>query len=188
MYGISTFRTSKSIANIIYHISEMKYSIKYAIFTEPYMYLSMNIENYTNAVNKLENFSYGFYTFDFLLALSGLKHWIAEYAGFNDFPHLITVNFNTYTMFFAYYRDFGPIGVGVIPLLLGIIVASFYYKLRSDPNIFNVIVYGMLLFAMLFSFFIPMLSWLHFVFNLTVISIVSKIIIKKSNTVHPKNV
>lgn len=180
IYGVSSFRTSKSIANLIYYVSDMKYSVKYSYFTEPYMYLAMNVENYANAVDKLEEFSYGYYTFDFLLAFTGLKHGIAEYVHFKDFPHLITANFNTYTMFFAYYRDFGLIGIGVIPFVLGLIISSVYYSVREKPNIMNISVYGMLLFAIIFSFFIPMLSWLHFVFNLCVIIVVSKMIIKKT--------
>lgn len=182
IYGVSSFRASKTVANIIYYVSDMKYGEKYAYFTEPYMYLSMNVENYANAVNKLDQFSYGYYTFDFLLALTGLKHLIGDYASFKDFPHVITRNFNTYTMFFAYYRDFGVIGIGIIPFALGLIISSVYYNLRKTPNIMNVSIYGMLLFAILFSFFIPMLSWLHFVFNLTVIYVVSKMIIRKSKT------
>jgi oligosaccharide repeat unit polymerase len=180
MYGVSTIRTSKAIVNFLYYGARMKYSVKYAFLTEPYMYVSMNLENFANAVNKLDGHTYGYYTFDFILALTGLKHWLGEYLKIGEFPHLLSGSYNTYTMFFAYYRDFGIIGVCIIPFALGVIVSSQYYRLRRKPDIAGVCAYGVFVYVIIFSFFIPMLSWLHFVFNFAVILLASRLVVKRS--------
>ena len=161
----------------------MKFSVKYAIFTEPYMYFAMNLENFTHAVSNLHNFSYGLYTFDFIFAVSGLKHWLAQYLSINDFPYLISSNYNTYTMFFTYYRDFGPIGIVIIPFGIGAGVSNLYYRMRAKPNIQNVSLYGIFAMVLIFSFFIPVLSWLNFVFNLMLIYVITRFIITEERTV-----
>ncbi|MDP1995191.1 MAG: O-antigen polymerase, partial [Ignavibacteria bacterium] len=70
MYGISTLRVSSFFVEFFYYTSKMKFSHDYAFLSEPYMYVAMNLENFANAVNKLERFTYGYFTFDFILALS----------------------------------------------------------------------------------------------------------------------
>lgn len=176
VYGISAIRTSRYLINIIHYISAMKYSSKYAFFTEPYMYVVMNLENFAAGVNKLEVFDYGYNSFDFILALSGLKHWIFEYANIQEFPFIITTSFNTYTMFFAYYKDFGVLGLFFIPLSLGMLMSMLYYRMRREPSISNISLYGIFVFVILFSFFIPILSWLHFIFNLILITVITKLV------------
>lgn len=99
MYSISTVRVSSLFIDYLYLTSKMKFSPQYAFLTEPYMYVVMNLENFANVVNNFDSYSFGYFTFDFILALTGLKHWIAEYAQLKDFPELITAEFNTYTMF-----------------------------------------------------------------------------------------
>lgn len=173
LYGISEVRTSKWVVNLLYYISKMKYSVKYAIFTEPYMYVVMNLENFARAVTKVEHFTFGYFTFDFIMALSGLKHWIAEYASIDNLPFLNS-GFNTYSMFFYYYRDFGPVGVGIIPFIIGYGISSIYYRMRNNFNINSISLYGLFAFVLMFSFFIPILSWLNFVFNLLIIYFVTK--------------
>lgn len=177
MYGISNIRASNLFMEYLYYGGKMKFSKDYAIFTEPYMYISMNIENFANAVDKLTNFTYGYFTFDFILALTGLKHWLFEYGNIQMFPFLIDDTYNTYTMFFVYYRDFGILGSFIFPLLLGVASSSAFSNLKKSPNINSISLYGVFVFAIIFSFFIPMLSWLHFVYNLTIIYLLTKIIV-----------
>ncbi len=181
MYSISTLRVSELFMAYLYYTAKMKFSIDYAFLTEPYMYIVMNLENYASAANNLQHFSYGYYTFDFLLALSGLKHWIKEYVLLQDFPNIITPDFNTYSMFFTYYRDFGLIGVFVFPFLFGGIVSSIYFKMRMNPNLNTISFYGMFIFVIVFSFFIPMLSWLHFLLNITFIYFLTKMLTNRRN-------
>lgn len=180
IYGISSIRASNLFIEYLYYGGKMKFDKTYAIFTEPYMYIAMNIENFAHAVEKLTNFTYGLYTFDFILALTGLKHWLFEYNFIDTFPHLISGTYNTYTMFFAYYRDFGILGAFIFPMLFGIITYSAYSRVKRSPDINSVSLYGVFAVVILFSFFIPMLSWLHFVYNLTTIYFFTKIIVNKS--------
>ena len=179
MYAMSTIRVSTLFIYFIYFTSKMKFSIDYAFLTEPYMYIVMNLENFANATEKLTTFDYGNFTFDFMLALSGLKHWLIEYNNITESPHLISQNFNTYSMFFVYYRDFGPIGVFLFPLLIGMVIAKLYYKMRISPDIHSISLYGMSTFVIMFSFFVPMLSWLNFVLGLTTIYLVTRLIVIK---------
>lgn len=178
VYGISTFRASKFISNVIYYTSGMKFSIKYAIFTEPYMYFAMNVENFVHAVERYSNFTYGFFTFNPLLSLIQLKHPLEEYMSIAKFPHLISSNYNTYTMFFEWYRDFGIFGLGFLPFMWGLIITSSYYHLKTKPSLSAITLYGAFLFVILFSFFVNMLGWLHFVFNLIVLFVIARIISK----------
>ncbi|MEW6196970.1 MAG: O-antigen polymerase [Bacteroidota bacterium] len=174
IYGISAVRTSRYLINIVHYISLMKYSAKYAYFTEPYMYIVMNLENFAHAVDKLNVFDYGYNTFDFILAMTGIKHMIFDYTHIKEFPFIVTVSYNTYTMFFAYYKDFGILGLFFIPFLLGMVISKFYYKMRMNPSLNNISLYGVFAFVIIFSFFIPIISWLHFILNLVVIVIVTK--------------
>lgn len=182
MYGVSTIRTSRFFIEYLYYTAQMKYSLKYAFLTEPYMYVVMNLENFANAVDKLTQFTFGYFSFDFLLALSGLKHWIAGNVIIKDFPFILNNDYNTYTMFFIYYRDFGVFGLFVIPFLWGFIFSYLYYKVRRFPNINTISIYGMFIFVSIFSFFIPMLSWLHFEFNLFMIYFLTKKLIDAQTT------
>lgn len=174
VYSMTFIRLSGTIVNYLYYLSDMRYSVKYAFFTEPYMYVVMNLENFANAVMNLENFSYGTFSFDFIFALTGVKHNLIEYMHLSDFPNLLTNNYNTYTMFFIYYRDFGVLGLGIVPFLLGILFSGSYYKMRTNPSINTVSVYAVVVFVIIFSFFVPIISFLHFVFNFLVIFVVTK--------------
>lgn len=180
VWGISTFRASKFIANIIYHTSGMKFSVKYAIFTEPYMYFAMNVENFIHGVEKYNKFTLGYFTFNPLLSLIQLKHPLEEYMMIAKYPHLITANYNTYTMFFEWYRDFGIFGLAFIPFLWSIIISSTYYKVRENPSLPAIVVYGGFLFVIIFSFFVNMLGWLHFIFNLSMLYLIAKLITRKT--------
>lgn len=180
-FGISSIRLSRYAINILYYLSDMKYSIDYAIFTEPYMYVTMNLENYAKAVQKLDEFTYGYFSADFILFPLGLKKELMEYMRIVDFPNIITSAYNTYTMFFIYYRDFGLFGVFFLPVLLGGVIASFYYRMRKQPNITSISLYGLCVFVIIFSFFVPIVHWIHFVFNIGLIYLTTMIITKKDN-------
>ena len=175
-YWVSSIRLGRYAANYLYYLSKMKFSIKYSIFSEPYMYVVMNLENFAHAVEKLQNFTYGIYTFDFLFAITGIKHTMAEYLHLKEYPDLITGSFNTYTMYFIFYRDFSFIGLCLIPLLFGMFFSGAYYKMKNSPSINSVSVYTIIVFLIVFSFFVPLMTFLHFVFNFIVIYLVTRII------------
>lgn len=174
VFSMTFIRLTGTIANYLYFLSDMKYNVKYAAFTEPYMYIVMNLENFANAVNNVQKFTYGTFSLDFIFALAGLKHTLFQYMGLPEFPNLLTNNYNTYTMFFIYYWDFGILGVGLIPFIIGSLISASYYRMRINPNLNTISVYSICAFVIIFSFFIPIISYLHFVFNLLLIVFITK--------------
>ncbi len=174
-YFVSSFRIGELVIFILYKMSKMKFSPDYAIFTEPYMYVVMNLENYARSISKTEFYTYGYYTFDFLTAITGLKHWISEYFQLNETPFLIS-SFNTYTAFWTYYRDFGVLGIFFIPLFGGMALSALYYSFKANPSLQKLAFYGILLFAVIFSFFNSPIGFLWFVYNLLALFIVFKFI------------
>jgi oligosaccharide repeat unit polymerase len=174
IYLIATLRAGKLIQMALYVTSAMKFPPQYAIFTEPYMYVCMNVENYVNAVSKLDHFTYGYYTFNFALASTGLKHWIEEYYAINDTPFLFS-GYNTYTLFWNYYRDFGLFGISIIPLVGGIFVGSLYYSIRRAPRAIWVALYCIIVFVMGMSFFVNLLGYLWFIYLLAWLLVILKL-------------
>ncbi|MCL4548434.1 MAG: oligosaccharide repeat unit polymerase [Bacteroidetes bacterium] len=174
-YLVSSFRAGELIIYVLYKMSKMKFSPSFAVFTEPYMYVAMNLENFARSIGKTDFFTYGYYTFDFITAITGIKHWISEYFNLNETPFLIS-SYNTYSAFWTYYRDFGIIGIFFIPLFGGVGISTLYYSLRVKPSFDKITFYGMLLFAVMFSFFNSAFGFLWFVYDLFVLIVVSKYI------------
>jgi len=174
-YSITLFRVGDLVLSIVYKMSKMKYSQTYAIFTEPYMYLSMNLENYATAIKKTEFFTFGYYTFDFMTALTGIKHWVEEYFQLVDTPFLVS-DYNTFPGFFFYYRDFGVLGIFIIPFFGGLGIGSLYYSLKIKPTLLKLGLYGMLLFALIFTFFNSCFGYLWYVYNVIALLVVFKYI------------
>lgn len=172
-FGVASLRYGEIVANWFFVQSRMKISPSLAIITEPYMYAAMNLENFTRAVDKLESHTYGYYTFDGLTALVGLKHWLKDYFNLIENPYL-TSNYNTSTGFWNYYHDFGIIGVTVFPFLLGAFIGIMYYQMRRNPSTLNVSMYCLMVFVILMSFFSSPPSFLWFMY----ISIVTYLIVK----------
>src|SRR3989339_402845 len=169
IFSMTFIRLTGAIANYLYYLSDMKFSVKYSLLTEPYMYVAMNLENFAYSVDKVNNFTYGIFSFDFVFALAGIKHQMIEYLRLPKYPFLISNNYNTYTMFFIYYWDFGILGLGLIPMMLGTLISNFYYKMRKNPDLSTISIYSIFSFVIIFSFFIPIISFLHFAFNFLLI-------------------
>jgi len=178
-YLISSFRAGEVIIYTLYEISQMKYSKEFAIFTEPYMYVVMNLENYARAISQIEHYTFGYYTFDFITAISGIKHWISDYFGLIETPFLIS-GYNTYSAFWTYYRDFGIIGIFFIPFLGGVLISTLYYSFRKSPTLKKLSILGMFLFTIIFSFFISFIGFLWFFYNLILLLIIFKYITIKT--------
>jgi oligosaccharide repeat unit polymerase len=174
-YSIATIRVGQIVQMALYTTSQMKFSYDYAIFTEPYMYVVMNIENFVRAVDKLEAFSFGYYTFDFTLALTGLKHWIGEYFGLVETPFLVS-GYNTYSIFWTFYRDFGVFGLTFVPLVGGLFVGSTYYALRRDPTVERLSYYCIIVFVIGLSFFLSPLGFLWFAYIVGWIVLILKLV------------
>lgn len=164
-YWISTLRGGRFFLYYLYTSSQMKFPPAYAIFTEPYMYFAMNLENFARSIERLDHFTYGYYTFDFVTALTGLKHWLGEYFSLEITPYLIS-GYNTYTTFWWFYRDYGVIGITIIPFLLSLLTGSIYYRIRKHPSPQNLTAYSVCIFIMIFSFYNNLVSLLWFIYDL----------------------
>jgi len=165
-YFIATLRAGQIIQLALYKTSLMKFSYKYAIFTEPYMYIVMNVENFINSISKLNHYSFGYFTFDWIFALLQLKYPMREYFGLSDTPITIA-GYNTYTMFWTFYRDFGILGISLVPFIGGLAIAFIYYALRRNPTIGILSLYCILVFVMALSFFVNPLGFLWFIYVIT---------------------
>jgi oligosaccharide repeat unit polymerase len=181
MYSVQYLRMSDFALSYLYNLAQMKFSFKYAIFTEPYMYVVMNLENFVRAVNRLEDHTFGYYTFNFMLSLSGLKKPLNDYWTLNNFPFLNS-SYNTYSMFWDFFRDFGIYGLSLIPAVIGFGVSTFYYKLRKDPSVFTLSIYSIFIFVLVISFFVNVIGLLHFVFNTSLIVALSYYISRDKNS------
>lgn len=165
---IRNLRIAQLAEFYFYYMAEMKFSVDYAIFSEPYMYIVMNLENFVHNFNKIENHALGFFTSDFLTALLGMKHWIAEYFGLEKFPHFIS-GYNTFPFYWAYYYDFGILGLAILPGILGFIISYTYYLLRSQPSVKRLVLYSIGFIVIVISYSSDPLTRLDMMFNFTLI-------------------
>jgi len=167
-YWVSTLRSAiKLFLVYLYLASRMKFPVEYAWATEPYMYVSMNLENLARGIERLQQHTYGYYTFNFLASLSGLKHWIETYFALDETPFLVS-SYNTYTAFWVMYRDFGIAGIMVLPLLAGLLIAWLYYAMRRAPSLESIALYSLCIFVILISFFNDPLAFLWFVYSIAI--------------------
>ena len=179
MFWINFIRSARYIREYIYYTSRMKFSRELWILAEPYMYVTMNLENFARGVDRLDHFTYGYLTFDWILALAGLKHWMEEYFGIVRLPYLIS-GYNTFTFHWLYYYDFGPIGVAILPLLTGLVVAWWYYRLRIAPDLLTMMLYCCSVAVIVLSFIMNPLSRLDFVSNILIIWFVHRFLINRA--------
>jgi oligosaccharide repeat unit polymerase len=166
-YWISTlrYRHLELLTMYLYSTAKMKFSAAYAFLTEPYMYMVMNLENFVRAVSRLDHHTYGYFTFDFLVSVTGLEKWLGQYFAIDRMPYLNS-GYNTYSAFWVFYRDFGAAGLALIPFVLGLSISLLYYRMRSTPTIKNVTAYGVMVFVMFISFFVFPISFLWFLYNM----------------------
>ncbi len=173
-------REARYAENFIYVISDLKFSKTYASFAGPYMYIVMNLENIARVIDKLDQFTYGYYSFDFIFALSGLKHQLADYYGLQERIYLNS-SFNTFPYFYPYYRDFGLLGVWIFPMLLGFITGVIHLAVKTVPSFLNISLYAFCVFFMVISFFTNPLTMLNNIFMLVLIMIVNRIVIRRNS-------
>ncbi|MEE9450791.1 MAG: O-antigen polymerase [Ignavibacteriaceae bacterium] len=165
---LQSIRLSKYAADFHYVISKMEYSKDYAMFTWPYMYIVMNLENLAVGVEKLDDNSYGLLTGDWLMASTGIKHWAKEYFNIDKQKYLYSA-YTTSPFIWDYYYDFGLGGVFSLSLLVGIIVGLFYYKMRITGELKWIVIYSFFLFVIVISFFTNPLTSLNIIVSIFVL-------------------
>jgi oligosaccharide repeat unit polymerase len=166
--GIQSIRISKYASQFHYVISKMKYAPEYAIFTEPYMYISMNLENMTRAVDQLEHHTYSAQMFDWIYALTGLKHWMADYFHI-DHRDFLNSGYSTFPFHWYYYWDFGILGVVFFPFITGFGIGICYYMMRYTAQLKWVVLYAIGFALIAISFFTNPLMMLNFVSNIFIL-------------------
>jgi oligosaccharide repeat unit polymerase len=165
---LQSIRLSKYAADFHYVISKMEYSKDYAMFTWPYMYIVMNLENLAVGVEKLDDNSYGLLTGDWLMASTGIKHWAKEYFNIDKQKYLYSA-YTTSPFIWDYYYDFGLGGVFSLSLLVGIIVGLFYYQMRITGELKWIVIYSFFLFVIVISFFTNPLTSLNIIVSIFVL-------------------
>ena len=179
IYGIQTLRESNLFLSYFYYLSDMKFSPRYAEYAIPYMYISMNLETFVKYSSQLDHHSYGFFTLDFLTALTGVKHFILEYFNFEKFKSIN--GYNTYPFYWPYFYDFGVAGLAVIPFILGFIFSEFYYLLRKYPSLVTLSLYSVVFSVIAISYTSDPLTRLDMMYNFVIIVLVQIFIEKKSH-------
>jgi oligosaccharide repeat unit polymerase len=177
-YFTLQIREARYAENFIYVISDMKFSKTYASLAGPYMYITMNLENIARVIDNLDQFTYGYYSFDFVFALTGLKHQLASYYGLEE-RIFLNSSFNTFPYFYPFYRDFGVTGVMIFSLVLGFITGNVHMSVKTNPTLLNISLYAFCVFFMLLSFFANPLTMLNNIFMLFLIVMINHFIGKK---------
>ena len=177
--GIQSIRTTELFTTYVFINSKMKFSPRYAEFTIPYMYISMNMENFVKYYSHIENHSFGFFTFDFLTALTGIKHWLAEYYNFEKFKMYIG-GYNTFPFYWPYYLDFGITGLAIIPFIIGFIISEIYYYLHRNPGLVVLALTTVGFAVIMISFNSDPLTRLDMMFNFIVIVLAQFLFLNKT--------
>jgi|WetSurMetagenome_2_1015567.scaffolds.fasta_scaffold38630_2 oligosaccharide repeat unit polymerase len=166
--GVQSLRESELAKAYILLGSRMK-SSNNSELAIPYMYLVMNVENFAKYFSHIENHSFGFFSLDFLTALTGIKHSIEQYFYFDKYRYYIA-GYNTFPFYWPYYLDFGVTGLAVIPLILGFIISEVYYYLHRNPNLIILTIYSALFSTIVISYSSDPLTRLDMMFNFGVIT------------------
>jgi oligosaccharide repeat unit polymerase len=178
--GIQSIRVTELFTYYVFRNSEMKFSPRYAELTIPYMYISMNIENFVKYYSYVENHAFGFFTFDFLTALTGIKHWLAEYYNFEKFRMYIG-GYNTFPFYWPYYLDFGIAGLAVIPFVIGFLISEIYYYLHRNPGLVILALTTVGFAVIMISFNSDPLTRLDMMFNFIVIVLAQYLFLNRTS-------
>jgi len=174
---INSFRFARYIENYLYYTSKMKFLPDYAIFTEPYMYVVMGLENFARAIEKLEYHTWGYFTFRPYLSLTGMKRFITSVSEVEETPFLIS-GYNTFPFHWYYYYDYGILGVMIGSFVLGFIIALIYWRMKYHPSLENISLYSICVFIMLMSFYLNPLTMLNFIFVVILIQLSQRYIMR----------
>lgn len=167
MLFINTFRFVRHIESYVYLTSKMHYSVKYAAYTEPYMYIVMGLENCARGFDRLDHFAWGYFSLNPILTLTGTRRVIGSLFQIEEMPFLIS-GYNTYPFHWYYYYDFGIVGVVFLSMVLGGCMAYVYHKLLIHSNFTILSLYSICVFVMLMSFYLNPLTMLNFIFVIAV--------------------
>lgn len=176
--GIQSIRATQLFSTYIYVQSEMKFSPRFLDFTLPYMYLSMNVENFVKYYSHVQDHSFGFFTFEYLIEASTIRKWFIDYYNFNRIENYIG-GYNTYPFFWTYYLDFGVAGLALMPFIIGFIFSEIYYFFHRNPTLVMLALVSIAFAVIMISFNSDALSRLDTVLPFTVIILAQFLFIKR---------
>jgi len=179
--GIQSIRATQLFSTYIYVQSEMKFSPKYLDFTLPYMYLSMNLENFVKYYSHVQDHSFGFFTFEYLIEASTIRKWFIDYYNFNRIENYIG-GYNTYPFFWTYYLDYGIAGLALMPFIIGFIFSEIYYFFHRNPSLVMLALVSIVFAVIMISFNSDALSRLDTILPFTVIVLAQFLFIKGNSS------
>ncbi|TDT52018.1 O-antigen polymerase [Fonticella tunisiensis] len=136
----------------IYSVADMK-TTKLGILTQPYLYVSMNFENLRNIIENFKDYTLGKNMLFPIFAFTNTKKYF-DYT--YKTKYLTNPNFNTSTYLSDIYFDFGLIGIVVVTFILGAIYWYVYnIFVKKDKNNLYIVIYSILSYCLIFSFFVP---------------------------------
>lgn len=99
----------------------------------------------------------------------GITHWSNYHVGYDN-VHVAGYNTgNVYTAFYSYVKDFGAMGVVIMPFIFGLISQIVYRYARKSPNEyainFGLIIYLIFSYVIAFGFFADKFGGMLFTFN-----------------------
>ncbi len=156
---------------------------KYILLTNPYAYAVNNIWNLDFAFKKFidGNFAYnhslGFDTFRpifYFFRVDGILQAAYNFdSGYNESIVKVT-GLNSVFYMWHFYKDFGPIGVFALSLILGIGLHIYYYNTLLSPTPYRVAMYGLFISMIAFSFMIPLWSFWNIYLEMGILTITHK--------------
>ena len=126
--------------------------IKNVKLMRTYMYFCLNYDNFDLNVDKI-NYSYGKSSFFPIYVMTGLKFVMHMEDPRFKLKRIIRKVYNTYSVLFLPYMDFGIFGIAVFMFVMGLL--CFFFE-----NVYEDILFSSILkFCCLFSFFSPYLIY-----------------------------
>ncbi len=133
-------------------------------FSQPYIYIANNYDNFNVMVEELEHFAYGLKGLFPLWALTGMKFLFPSLV---NFPLYVTkTELTTVTLFYDAYYDFGIFGVMAFSALLGGVSYFFEGWIRRTRNYCVYVLYAQMAMYLGLAFFTTWFSnpatWFYF--------------------------
>ncbi len=143
-------------------------TIKNVKLMRTYMFLCLNYDNFDLNVNEVK-YSYGKSSFFPIYVIAGLK-FLTHMEDPRENLKRIMYTYNTYSILFLPYMDFGIFGIAIFMFIMGIL--CFFFESVYPDIMFS----SILKFCCLFSFFSPYLIYpTTFLFYIAFLIVVKKI-------------
>lgn len=121
-------------------IFEMKYERMPLFFTQPYIYVSNNFENFNCLVEQLTKHTWGIRMLSPFFVLTGLKWMFPQLT--STVIYLTKPELTSLTMFYDAYYDYGIPGVFFFAALLGVVAKWMMRIVRKNDNPVAYLFYG----------------------------------------------